>query len=512
MKAIVSDFATSTSGHGYVRIAESKSKIKRAFWIIFLLICNTGLIFSSYMVIEEFLKQTITTNFETAEINFNYPVITICPKLPYSLLKIQKALNTSSSEDIFSHYVANLLQNQPDKIFMMFGSRIIAASSPNISKFLVNMSDTFVICLITSSQYCVPFIKTVSFFAHQQCFSLIWNSTEMQKAGSLGSVYFVLFSENSLSPLINKEVAAMAQHLNPYYSIGFDVFIHARNVLPFENEGSAVKISPGKSYELWLTRHKSVSTNQLFHETRCVQESDYLTITSSMCKKYKFTLKGSQTLCNWKKMQDFIRQTCNCTWNDPCESRTTPPEASCLFEADLSTVTCVRNASSQFVLQKKCKTTCEKESFQIDTKESEISSAAYNSIIYTGVNTFLKNAKGGGLLEYFSYFVKNVNVTNDHLRRKKMIETLSPHFTLLSVYFSKGDTVTQKENIAASIYTTICNIGGNMGVWVGCSFITIAEFIGVLYQLIAHLIGRKSKINKTFVQRIEHNSNEKFAF
>lgn len=223
---------------------------------------------------QEYLKQKVTINFRIDTMDFEYPLISVCPLLPFSLLKIQNLLQADKLDAIVGSYVTNLMQSSVHYQFHFYNPLIISASSEAFpEELLVTSEDALLFCVISGSWDCKKAILTQNFFSYPRCFTLVWNSTVLQKAGKLGTVSMVLFTENSSNEIVSDRVAAMTQHLMQRFSFGFNLFIHSRNQLPMEAFKDAVRLSHGKSYEVILSRKILKKTNQLFQKRRCTEDT-----------------------------------------------------------------------------------------------------------------------------------------------------------------------------------------------------------------------------------------------
>ena len=90
---------------------------------------------------------------------------------------------------------------------------------------------------------------------------------------------------------------------------------------------------------------------------------------------------------------------------------------------------------------------------------------------------------------------------SDSLRREASLK----NFARLNVYIADGNVVKTEESPDYTGSDVISDIGGQLGLWVGISVITLAEVLALIGDILSYLVGRCHKTTEGFL--INNNNN-----
>ena len=90
---------------------------------------------------------------------------------------------------------------------------------------------------------------------------------------------------------------------------------------------------------------------------------------------------------------------------------------------------------------------------------------------------------------------------SDSSRREESLK----NFARLNVYIADGNVVKTEESPDYTGSDVISDIGGQLGLWVGISVITLAEVLALIGDLLSYLVGRCHKTTGGFLNNNNNN-------
>lgn len=231
-------------------------------------------------------------------------------------------------------------------------------------------------------------------------------------------------------------------------SVGFRIQVHEPGEVPsIVKEGDT--LTTGFRYKVAMTRHKSI-----------LLESPY----PSHCSKDPAAVTGA---CKDQCMKDAMYKTCNCSVTETIGQRLcTLKESSCFAKVYGKPLHCP------------CPLPCERVIY-----ETDISSSYFPAP------------------HMWPSFFKKFNVTSAN--ESDFQKNFRNRYTKVYVTYRNLHTTIWKEQ-AAYEYTSLCaDLGGTMGLCLGCSFLSLCEVVDLLVSFVCLRVRRATG------RRVEHSADDK---
>lgn len=489
-------FARTTSAHGYSRAVAATNSRSVLFWLVLLITANCLFVFLMYNVVHEYLEQYVPVSFEFSEEPFEFPQLTFCVPFSYSLLKFTKAFKAGNLTDYLGDDLMERLQVASQFNNLTFNSELLVVSAKEESKDLwVNFEDVFVLCYYGNvSGPCID-LKQIRCTNKPTCFTISINSTTMQTMSSLGAMHMVLFSESITHPMIPYTIATMTSRIRTTWHNGLRLFVHPARTRPWDFVQEDIILSPGRHYDIALRRRKEERVTSFFGKKRCLKHSRRLV---KECPRYKHLLYTAP-MCRSVELHNFIREQCNCSVNIGCDEFSDFNFSCYHFNSVDKNYACMRETfKNYFYRPNHCLPACFEETFQKKVRVVPLS----DTFIFDIKQYFpmdeayqLDDRIGAPILNDYRYYIANITKSEKEKSSQlieKLVKAVRTNFITMTLYFDNGSTAISREKYLISYMTLVSNIGGCLGLWIGCSVISIVEFID-FFCVIFYLLVKKVK-------------------
>eukprot|EP00057_Strongylocentrotus_purpuratus_P023622 XP_011678096.1 PREDICTED: amiloride-sensitive sodium channel subunit beta-like [Strongylocentrotus purpuratus] len=249
-------------------------------------------------------------------------------------------------------------------------------------------------------------------------------------------------------------------------SAGIRIIIHDPNEMPFP-EDSGSTLAPGRQTSIGLTK---VAVHQLdYPYTTCTNDFPNDNIFQERFPHTIYSVLACEKNCLFK----YIKQECNCAdaryrYNETIET--------CDF--DLNEDDCVRNATARYINREVicgCRTPCRKNSYKESISEAIWPNDAHRPTVLAGIRQL-----------------------SDDLRNKiaNNTEFIDTNVVKVIVYFSSLEYENFYQTADYTVYDLISALGGQVGLWIGVSVLTVFEFVELLYDILKFGCSKLTKLGK----------------
>lgn len=426
-KSIFTEFAETTTAHGFSNIVLTGALSIKIIWIFVIIGCQTCLVFQVIPLVTTYLNKPVSQTLTMKQFeNLTFPVVTICNS---NMVKFSMYYNLSfdANETSSSEYDSSETEMETDSEFLATSIRddtfrkemaILALSEgERISKYGHTFDDMVMKCKWKKIYNCKKrkFWRHFWHWRYGNCFS--FNTGKIPRQVTKAGVYEGLSLKINLQEdefLSNTESAGLLLHVG-----------EKGRYIDLESDG--YNISPGSVYSAIIhqTRMRRVDP---FNNLSCIPH--YSTDLGEFPNGIRDVNKYSTELCfKVCASEEMIRQ-CNCT-------SYTVPSLSSLNICNSSHETQCANEIQKAVTNKSltcakdCRLPCEHMSFTLDITGSRYSKQALQEADTLSINMNFKN------------------------------------FESLDI----------EENVPYKIENLLSDIGGQLGLWSGFSVVTCLEVI-----------------------------------
>lgn len=484
-------FARTTSAHGYCRAAAASGFRSTVFWFLLLLTANLLFMILTYQVIQEYLDQYVPIGFEFSDEEFQYPELTVCAPFTFSLLKLARAEKAKNLTNYLGQNLTQKLMEASEYHNSSLNSNIVIISSGDAAKDLwTDFNDLVVNCYVGGLMQPCDKIYKVRCSHVPTCFTITINSSTIQTMNTLGSVYMTLFVESITHPLIPFRVATYANRIRTTYHTGLRLFVHPRRTRAWNFVREDLILSPGHHYDISLTRTVRKRVTSFFGKQRCIQNSERV---ETECPFYG-QLRYTTPMCRSFELHRQIRRQCNCSLRIECGPK--EAEASCFhLHSHERNMKCLNNEFRRYMfLAHHCLPACVEENYEKVVRSAPIAETNSYDLVQYLIKNMRKPSEAVGAPVLPNYILHMSKLINEHAEHNdlfiKLIKAVRKNFITLVMYFETGSTSLSREKYLISPLTLISNIGGCLGLWIGCSVISIVEFLDLFTGLFLMLLKR----------------------
>ncbi|UJR27016.1 hypothetical protein I4U23_008321 [Adineta vaga] len=468
VSAIVKQFSLNTSTHGVSDIARSRSISSRIFWTIILSFCACFMIFLIVQAIRAYLQYPTQTSVSfVVEWPQSFPAVTVCN---YSPLRYDRfvepflnytntfnLINTSNATEftkeharyIHQYLLYKLNRNESLMEFFYPLETMMLSCTYNImpctvADFTWFISSSFGLCYTFNARLKPSLNKTIK-----------------------------QNSENGVHATFELRFYVHQHQYVPYLSngIGMVVLVHDNIQIP-NIEMSAMQLAPGQHHK--LNYKKKTSSFLPAPYTTC---NDKVNIQmQAMYEGYHNTDYGySQLPCFLACLQIYTYENCGC--GNPFRWATRSiiiPGTNKTANISLCDIEnpCYTRAATKLMNDKRiwmsychdCTQECTWSEFQI--KSSSV--LAPPSYLFNDIKQFVEESSIP-LPANWSITWKN---------------EIQSSYVSLSVLYETTQTEIYSQQATISVVDVVSNIGGQTGLWIGISFLSMIEIVEMLYQLI----------------------------
>ncbi|CAF1034985.1 unnamed protein product [Adineta steineri] len=470
-RSIIQEFSLNTSTHGIPGIARSRSVYNRIFWTIsFLFFTGVMIFFITQSIQAYFGYPTQTSVSFVVQRSQAFPAVSVCNYAPvrYDLI-IDTFLNYTNSRGL-TNTTDNSTMTAQQASYIRDFLQYIFNSEQDFKPYLFSLQSMLLNC-VYNGQYCnytdfTPFISSTYGF----CYTF---NAKMKSNGST----IRQTTDNGGSGKLELGFYAQSQQYFPYVSadasVGMMIMVHDNTELPLI-EVAGIELAGGRKHKIGYKKRISQLLPPPYSD--CTNN-----ISPAMQAMYdRFTNADytySQAICTTICIQTYVYQECNCVNPNEVTARTIVIHGTNqLLEALLcnQTDTCFSDATNRITntdsiwneFCSECSQACSFVDFTITT-----SSVSAISTQYAYKYKPLVEQSGVPLPKNWS------EIWQTEMQKNYIGVDIVSESTRVEAY-------TQDASITA--VDLISNIGGNTGLWIGISFLSLMELIEMFYRLIRY--------------------------
>ena len=454
-KAILRDFAETTSIYGFLQIVNSKNAFQRLFWIILVICCNIYLILNIDMFIRSYELKTISNKLSLKQDTTPvFPVVVLCN---VNIIRNDKIVELLNEIETINRMKG---QNSTAKIDFEAITAIHMTIENRIFEYGTMFDDFFISCKLFAAKNCKMENYWTKFWHPQYGTCFAFNDPFEQKGsqkqlvkvpnvGILGSLEVVLNISQNLyyHPLV--------------HDAGAKLFIGTQGAF-YDIQTKGYNLAPGFSHALSI-RKKEIYRADPHQNKACVE--DYSFRFPAQAPQY--ITKYNIEMCAYFCLATEVMESCNCTYFD---TQHFYPNASI---CDDSSSTCLENIQDMYFRReidciKKCQPPCQEKIYLTDLTSLE-----------------------------FPNLVSKNNYGKPDIDKNLM---------KISIFFNSINVEVWEEMVLYKWENLLADIGGQLGLLSGISVISCFELL-VLFFSFAKYCLRRSPKSKKDVNSSNQNNN-----
>ena len=441
-KQIFHDFSCNTTAHGFAQIVETTNIFLKVIWITVMVGCVILLITQVIPLLEKYASKPTSTKISiVAEREIVFPVVVICNENPIKSESLNELLEILELNGI---YIDDTFSSRDSFEYLLAG--IIASMSENSTMYGHPREETIQECFYKYNVECnkSQFWNVFWHWKYGTC--LAFNSgydnngkkQELLKVKKIGP-----YNGLELTVFLNQ-----SQYLNITKSAGVTLFIGNPGV-HFAIMTEGFKLSPGFSYSIGITKTVIKRTDP-FNNGSCVQDKT-IQLSSNVVGQREIT-KYNQYFCDLLCLAETQVETCGCIefWIPRIKKYNNVTV--CLDQQ----YTCSSNMLNDWLDGlAKCTSMCMPPCHEI------------------------KHNIHMSMQQYPTMLNKEIGLSTDYLKILVYFKTMQHEMVVDTTFYN--------------IENLLGDIGGQMGLFIGCSVLTLIEFIS-LFVYIATYIARSCRI------------------
>ncbi|UJR11553.1 hypothetical protein I4U23_015733 [Adineta vaga] len=481
-RSIIREFSLNTSTHGIPGIARSESYHNRIFWSVSLLLfIGIMLYFIIKSILAYFQYPTQTSIDIVVEWPQAFPAVTLCNYSPYFYSRfIGPFLNYTNTMN---------LTNTTDttKFTLQQASYVREFARYNLQQeiSLTNFSYPLEVMLMSCSYNDIPCsaINFTSFVSLRfgTCYTFNLKTKNMTNGGIKYS------SDNGGEGKLAATFYIHHHQYIPYITqaVGMMVTIHDNNQLPIV-ASSGMQLSAGKHHKISYTKR----TNLFLPSPYTTCTNDISPAMQSLFNRYpNIDYAYSQTLCYSSCIQTYIYPKCGCVNPAFWGSRFIKvPGMSNVIAAPLCNWTdpCPSQVTTQFYTSGEFRDAqCPNCGQECTSNTFTIKSSTLNAPVESQMDTIRK-------------FVQSLSVPLANNWSTNWQNEIRENYVSLEVTCETTRTEIYTQQAALSAVDVISNVGGQTGLWIGISFLSLFEMIEMIYRLFrSRCHALKNTMNQT---------------
>ncbi|CAF1327291.1 unnamed protein product [Rotaria sordida] len=470
--SIVREFALSTSTHGLPGIARSQSKHNCIFWTLsFLIFTGVMIYFVTESIQNYFQYPTQTSVSVVVEQSQTFPAVTICNYSPLRydtfispFLNYTNSINVTNTNDttIFTGEQANEIYNfLRDKLH----------ANESMDEYLFSLEFMLIECLY-NNQKCTT--DDFTFFLsskHGFCYTFNAKIKDIKKSkirqtnddGGSGKLILRLYAHSDL----------YVPHVARDVTVGMVAMIHDNTQLPLIDV-AGIELTPGRKHKLGYKKKQINFLSSPY--TECTNQVPL--VMQAMYNRYGGAdYAYSQGVCYLLCIQAYIYEQCGCINPEEWSARSVVlSDKNTIVEARLCQFAnkCYSNAtnriSSTISIWNQFCSHCTQGCSTVDFIITK-SSASAPSIEYAYMAKKLVESR------------RNVTPT-DWLTN--WLSEVQNNYVGLEVVCQSTEVENYTQEASVGPVDVLSNVGGHTGLWIGISFLSIMEFIEMLYRVLRY--------------------------
>ncbi|RNA37539.1 acid-sensing ion channel 1 isoform X2 [Brachionus plicatilis] len=471
--------AETSSCHGIPNFVREKNWFIKILWAICIIsslsycLSNLTLLFISYYNYD--VQIQFTTNRLTS---IEFPTVTFCNKNPFNFQKSTLDMNSIEElEGLKSFFLSNKLLeiiNSLDAMFyiqfgttkMLVNKTIVDTMGFNIEEMLINCRFNTLSCSKNDFEeiYLPSFGKCYKFNSGR---SLNGSKVEIKRVSVPG-----LFFGFRLELFIGSS----DHELDLISSSGLRLFIHNSSTVPYANF-DAIDLPVGHQTNIAVSQEHTIKLPKPYSE--CIKDTkDSNSFTSSLFNTTKSVFGNYlQKNCLMICFNEFFEAKCGCKY----------PEINQLVYSNIcqfENLGCISNSYKNLSQSARCFEECPQECESIRYGYS-ISQSDFPSLFYAEI------------LKAYN------NKSDDFNRNLSSFSRIKSSVLAVEVYYDDIAMTLIKERPAKTPEQLVSEMGGILGICLGISFLTIAEFFDLIVQIIKFLMKKKTNKSQIVQEKLK---------
>ncbi|RNA20774.1 acid-sensing ion channel 1 isoform X2 [Brachionus plicatilis] len=469
--------AETSSCHGIPNLVKEKNWLIKVLWAICIIsslsycLSNLTLLFISYYNYD--VQIQITTNRLTS---IEFPTITFCNKNPFNFQKptldlelIRRLNNIKNGIYVVERFnIFDLITNIKFIIQrnMLLNKTIVDNMGFNIEEMLISCRFNTLSCSQNDFEeiYLPSFGKCYKFNSGK---SLNGSKAEIKRV-SVPGLFFGFRLE--------LYIGSSDHELDLISSSGLRLFIHNSSTVPYANY-EAIDLPVGHQTNIAVSQEYTIKLPKPYSD--CIKNTiDSNSFTSSLFNTTKsvfgnYLQKNCLLLCYY----EFYKINCGCEYP---EINQVAYSNVCKFR-DLE---CISNSYKNLSQSARCFEECPQECESI-RYGSSISQSDFPSLFYAEI------------LKAYN------NKSDDFNRNLSSFSRIKSSVLAVEVYYDDIAMTLIKERPAKTWEQLVSEMGGILGLCLGISFLTIAEFFDLIAQIIKFLMKKKTNKSQIVQEKLQ---------
>ena len=485
LKKLSLEWISTSTSHGLPNIFRTKRLYLKFFWFICFLAATTICAFIIIASINSYLKWSVTVNTNVVtEIPLYFPAVTICNLNPFYKPRALKFFkDTILAYNLNFSLVLNELQKGQTAIGLtetlldIFKSE--AATNPDFNSTYrqqlgFNLDDMLISCSYGANICTANDFILLQNYDYGNCYT--FNSganSKVKTISSAGAMYGLQIELFSGDP--NDELFI--------YKRGFYVVVHNQSNTPImDSEG----VYAGIGMETNIGIDRTFYFKQSHPYSDCIIDpASNLSSNSSIYQAMMNVLHEKayrQKYCIKLCYQKAVIDRCSCY--DPRYPNIFPRYQrkiiqSCRSSLNIDCLTDVQTEFDEIGVTSKCQQECPIECLVINNKAQ------------VHVTTYPTN--------YYLNFLKlQTNLTRKYSNKTTLIEDIQNSVAKINIFYNEISYTALVETPTVTLNTLIGNIGGQLGLFIGISFLSLIEVVEFGFEILRtiyhHLVQNKVKI------------------
>ncbi|UJR32482.1 hypothetical protein I4U23_019944 [Adineta vaga] len=467
---IIKEFSLNTSMHGIPGIARSESIHNRFFWTAsFLIFTGIMCYFISQAIIAYFQYPTQTSVEFVGQWPQPFPGVTICNYSPLRYdqfigpyLNYTNSLNWTNTTD-----TTVFTRNQGLHIIDFLQTKLNRNES--LSEFYFPLESMLVKCVYNGMNCSAADFIQFKLPLYGHCYTFNALATYINN----GELHYN--NENGKSGALELGLYTHSHQYVPYLTDGVSIvaMVHDNQQMPLIDRANT-QLAPGRKYKFGYSK----KTNYLLPApyTTCNDESS-LGLKALYNQYEGIQYDYSQELCFKVAIQTFTYQECGCVSPYEWSARyIVLPGTTDVIHAQLCNVsdTCYSKAADNF-----------------RSSDSIIGKYAADCGLECTTNEFIVKLSSiatpaSWYLNDIKEFVESTSIPLTSNWSETWISDIQANYVGIDVICESTRVEVYTQQASMSPVDVLSNVGGQTGLWIGISFLSLMEIAEMLYRLIRH--------------------------
>ncbi|XP_048252291.1 amiloride-sensitive sodium channel subunit gamma-like [Haliotis rufescens] len=466
-KRVLTNYANNTSAHGISKLVDNNGILLKLMWLVLLLVATGLIVFQVIKLVQQYQRRPVNTKTSIESTQLTFPSVTICNLNPvlnskaseYTMyeviervaeyLKVPlsdfKYTGDIQANDNYSFADVNFKTDDPlDESILEFQMEMQSLSLGQL-KEISQTFESFVISCTFGGRECDSSNFTVSYDRDYGLCYTFPNKTDVKKGNRIFNA-------------------------GPLYGLKLILNVNQKEYLPFITSSAGVRLQIHEfgSQPHMLELGQSLSTG--FETQIGVKPILYKRLpdphgTCDDSGKYESVLD-----CERDCLETLIEGDCGCSRRqvsdeDPCASKNIPCIKDIIKEKQSGELKCEHT----------CRSTCRVYDF-----EKQVSMTRWPANHYDPAVKFK-------VKKWSSTFV------NDLFSEENSRDSL----LAINVYFSELSLQTIEEEPAYEFESLLSDFGGQLGLWMGISVLSVCEVLELFYLLLANRCKPRTEVSSS---------------